>query len=254
MKKVIKYSIYLYLTFISFAGCYSHTISIEEIENKKITVHQIILNDSSEVDFNEAGGRVKLLSERLIGKIIENKETIIELPLNEIKEIRTSSLDTISRNSFNNKKDFTELLLKDRTIIKNDENLTYNQDTKMFVLAVKNSIGNKIDREIPLENILEIRTGKPALIDKPKLIPGSEIHLYEVVSDKNLDFRFIDNKVVYKSSEFSIAGRTLDGTYKSYPLSDILSLKVEENYFLEYFLVISSLITVILLLIFITSM
>lgn len=212
---------------ISFWGCYSlKQIPLEELEEYEM-VSQIVYNDGTNIYFDEKGGSKNYYFNRIVGEVFNEKgyTRTIELPFIEIKEIRTIHLDTISLSSFNERTNFTELLLNNNIRIKNDSNLTFNSNTKTFTYNSIDTNNEKKSKEIPLKNIKEIRKGKAISVNLNSLTPGP-VNIFEVITNKNIDYIFVDGKAEFKKAGIYFGGVTTRGEYKSFPLDSISYIKV----------------------------
>ncbi|HZW39430.1 MAG TPA: hypothetical protein VFF33_09040 [Ignavibacteriaceae bacterium] len=224
MKKIFLLAL---LFCIPFLGCYSlKQIPLEELEEYEM-VSQIVYNDGTNINFDEKGAGKKYFFNRIVGDIYyaEGFTRNVELPFIEIKEIRTNHLDTISLSSFNKSTNFTELLLNNNIRIKNDTNLTFNDNTKTFTYNSIDTNNEKKSKEIPLKNVKEIRKGKAISVNLNSLTPGP-IKINEVITDKNVDYIFVDGKAEFKKVGIYFGGVTTRGEYRSFPLDSISYIKV----------------------------
>lgn len=233
MINLIKY-IFIGIILLFHYGCKSsYVIPLEEVQPGEF-IQEIVFNNGDVVKFNKQGGIISLMPDRLSG-LRENIK--IEIPINEIKEIRISEPKTYPVDSLSSSLDYYELLLSNNEVI--EKNSIYKTDVVNKILLVNNSYSSSkpLQRKLPFNLIKEVRIEKPVLYDINKIMPYFNIESCEILNKNNIaikcpiPIKYITGEIMVQGIEFG------ERQVTNYPINNLHSIKVErfdhtKNWFL----------------------
>ena len=155
------------------AGCVKTTMLQQEklsVESTECCVYAVILTTGEKYEFEKPGGRYNVVPHLLTGKLNDGRKFFLDLADENIKEIRISTGQTISRGDLTKNPDQTisEILV--------DGNIyTFDQNRGRLIAEVKtingiNKSGDEID--VPMEDILHVEVKRVAADRTAALVVG----------------------------------------------------------------------------------
>ncbi len=155
------------------AGCVKTTMLQQEklsVESTECCVYAVILTTGEKYEFEKPGGRYNVVPHLLTGKLNDGRKFFLDLADENIKEIRISTGQTISRGDLTKNPDQTisEILV--------DGNIyTFDQNRGRLIAEVEtihgiNKSGDEID--VPMEDILHVEVKRVAADRTAALVVG----------------------------------------------------------------------------------
>jgi hypothetical protein len=155
------------------AGCVKTTMVQQEklsVESTECCVYAVILTTGEKYEFEKPGGRYNVVPHLLTGKLNDGRKFFLDLADENIKEIRISTGQTISRGDLTKNPDQTisEILV--------DGNIyTFDQNRGRLIAEVEtingiNKSGDEID--VPMEDILHVEVKRVAADRTAALVVG----------------------------------------------------------------------------------
>jgi hypothetical protein len=155
------------------AGCVKTTMLQQEklsVESTECCVYAVILTTGEKYEFEKPGGRYNVVPHLLTGKLNDGRKFFLDLADENIKEIRISTGQTISRGDLTKNPDQTisEILV--------DGNIyTFDQNRGRVIAEVEtingiNKSGDEID--VPMEDILHVEVKRVAADRTAVLVVG----------------------------------------------------------------------------------
>jgi hypothetical protein len=158
-------SIMVIFAFVHYlvAGCVKTTMVKQEklsVDSTECCVYAVILTTGEKYEFEKPGGRYNVVPHLLTGKLNDGRKFFLDLADENIKEIRISTGQTISRGDLTKNPDQTisEILV--------DGNIyTFDQNRGRLIAEVEtingiNKSGDEID--VPMEDILHVEVKRVA--------------------------------------------------------------------------------------------
>jgi hypothetical protein len=155
------------------AGCVKTTMLQQEklsVESTECCVYAVILTTGEKYEFEKPGGRYNVVPHMLTGTLNDGRKFFLDLADENIKEIRISTGQTISRGDLTKNPDQTisEILV--------DGNIyTFDQNRGRLISEVEtingiNKSGDEID--VPMEDILHVEVKRVAADRTAALVVG----------------------------------------------------------------------------------
>lgn len=211
------------LSFLNYLfGCYvTDEISRDKLYTTEEKITEVVFPDGNVVKFDRNGAEYKILETVIIGISEDGNEIFI--PLEEVRELRTEKLPSVSIEQIGNKK-ISEILLQKNFIYKFDSaGGSYDSENEV----VKGNIENGKFIKIKIESIKKVYTESPVVISKDELDQKSELVVFQLVKERKYELiSFDENGADFIYMIPIITGVTEQGELVFIKASEILYVNV----------------------------
>lgn len=226
MKRQILISFLIVAFFNYISGCSvtkTERITPEKLSFSKEIIEGVVLLNLDVIKFDENGGKYEKPRDQIVGKLKDGKN--IEIPVDQIKIFRISTVEPAKLEALNNQK-IKEILLKNNILVICDTNGgTYNQKEKI-ISGVTN---DKESFKIRIDQVSEIYLERPKSIGEFYLSNKKDIRFTQVLLKNNFLYVFDNDGGRYFTQEKMITGITDEKKLVAIDPDSVLYLNVQRT-------------------------
>lgn len=226
MKNQIFISCLIVIFFNYIMGCSvksTERMFPEQLSFDKETIEEVVLSNFDVVKFDDRGATYQKISGLIIGQLPDNKS--VQVPVNEIKEFRTSNVEPIKISDLANKKIKEILLVNHKVVIPDLNGAKYDQNTK----TISGNLETGQPFKIAIDQVLNVFAERPDTVSLVKLMDNKNIRLTQIVKKDNTLYVFNKNGGRYQAPANMITGYTTENKLVSIDVDSVLYVNVQRT-------------------------
>ena len=226
MKKQIFISLLIVAFFNYISGCSvtkTERIMPEKLSLSEEFIEEAVLLNLDVIKFDENGGQYAKPRDCIVGKLKDEKK--VEVPLDQIKEFRVSTVEPTNVKDLKNQK-IKEMLLKNNVLIVCDANGGAYDEKERNIFGVTT---DKETFKISIDKVSEIYLERPLTISESELRNKRDVRLTQVILKTNYSCVFDHEGGRYSTQEKMIIGLTPEKEVIALDPDSVLYLNVKRT-------------------------